>query len=128
MKRYIKDIYGMAAVGVVGDNYEIYINTNDGGNIAHFHYRKKHNWKEFHTCIKIESAGYFHHTGKEDVLNSKQRKELAEFLAAPVALAKYKNRFDNNWELICFLWDLNNSDKMIDDNVTMPDYRELPAK
>ena len=63
----------MARIGFTDDMYEIYINTDDPGNIPHFHYRKANKWSEFHTCIKIASAEYFHHTGKEDVLNSKQR-------------------------------------------------------
>ena len=117
----------MAAVGIV-DGYEIYVNTNDGGNNAHFHYRKKNNWDEFHTCIMIEEAEYFHHDGKEDVLNSKQRKLLDEFLRSKVTIARYADKFVNNWELICFLWDINNSDKMIPEDTEMPDYRQLPTK
>lgn len=122
------DIYGMAAVGTVKGNYEIYVNTNDGGEHPHFHYRKKNNWNEFHTCIMIESAEYFHHNGKEDVLNSDQRKELVKFLNSKVTIARYSDKFINNWELICFLWDMNNSNRLIDDATEMPDYKMLPTK
>ena len=72
----------MARIGFTDDMYEIYINTDDPGNIPHFHYRKANEWDKFHTCIKIATAEYFHHTGKEDVLNSKQRKELVKFLSS----------------------------------------------
>ena len=61
------------------DGFEVYINTDDGGNIPHFHYRTKNTW-EFHTCIRLDIAEYFHHDGKEDILNSKQRKQLVKFL------------------------------------------------
>ena len=46
-------------------------------------------------------------------------------MSAPVAIERYKNKFTNNWELICFLWDINNSDKQISGNTPMPDYTKL---
>ena len=127
MKRYIKesqDIFGMARVGYSGD-LEIYVNTNDGGNIPHFHMRNPDNGDKFHTCIKITEAEYFPHMGKEDKLNVHQRKELYDFMNSKVALTKYKDKFDNNWELVCFLWDMNNSNMFIPEGAKMPDYREL---
>ena len=127
MKKYInsaQNIYGMARVGYSGD-LEVYVNTNDGGNIPHFHLRDPNNWDKFHTCIKITSAEYFPHEGKEDTLNSTQRKELYEFMSGKVSLNKYKDKFDNNWELVCFLWDMNNSNISIPDDAEMPDYRKL---
>ncbi len=124
VKNEKQNIYGMARAGYI-DNLEIYVNTNDGGNIPHFHIRNTKEWNKFHTCIKIETAEYFHHTGKEDILNSKQRKELANFMKSNVQIDRYRNNFTNNYELICFLWDINNSTAMIDDNTVMPDYTKL---
>ena len=119
-----ENIYGMARVGFSGD-LEVYVNTNDGGKIPHFHLRNSVDWKKFHTCIQITSAEYFLHEGKEDVLNSSQRKDLDEFMRSKVTLKKYKDKFDNNWELVCFLWDMNNSDVMIPDDAEQPNYLEL---
>lgn len=125
MKRMIHcDIEGMARVGFTEDMYEVYVNTDDGGNIPHFHYRLKGNWSKFHTCIRLDRPEYFHHTGKEGVLSSKQLKKLVKFLNDPVRFSKYIGLFKNNWELICFLWDINNSNVTCDD-FEFPDYYKL---
>lgn len=120
----MKDYTEMARVGITDDDYEIYINTNDGGKIPHFHYRKANDWKAFHTCIMIEKPEYFHHGSKQDVLNSKQKKELVEFLNA-----KPKNkRYETHWEYLVSMWNDNNSDVEIDETIQMPDYQQLPNK
>ena len=87
--------------------------------------RNPDSWDKFHTCIKITEAEYFPHAGKEDELNAHQRKELHDFMNSKVALKKYKDKFDNNWELVCFLWDMNNSTICIPEDAKMPDYRKL---
>lgn len=120
----MKDYTEMARVGITDDDYEIYINTNDGGKIPHFHYRKAKNWNEFHTCIMIEKADYFHHGSKQDILNSKQKKELVEFLANKPK----SKRYQTNWELLVEMWNLNNSDVEIDEDIIIPDYQQLPNK
>ena len=126
MKRVIKqtNIYGMSRVGY-SNGYEVYVNTDDPGNIPHFHYRDKDDWSKFHSCIRIDKADYFQHEGKEDTLNAHQRKDLQEFMESPVDDIKYGKSFKNNWELVCFLWNINNSTKRIDDNIKMPNYRLL---
>ena len=126
VKRLIKsDILGMARVGYSGD-LEVYVNTNDSSKIPHFHIRNPNNWQAFHSCILIESAQYFNHGNKVSVLNAQQRKELQHFMESPVALKKYVSLNLNNWQLICLLWDLNNSDVEIAEDITMPDYLMLP--
>ena len=119
-----RDLTEMARVGYV-DGFELYVNTDDSGDIPHFHYRDPVDWYKFHTCICIESPNYFIHGNKNDKLNAKQKKSLQEFLAGPVKSKRYKNQFNNTWELVCFLWDLNNSHRFVDDNVEMPNYLEL---
>lgn len=112
----------MARIGYTDDSYEVYVNTDDPGNIAHFHYRKgKQNDYTFHTCIKIESAEYFHHTGKEDILNKQQRKQLVQFLKEKPKKANYKT----NWEFLISMWNVNNSDVEIEADLEMPDYENL---
>lgn len=130
MKRVIRsslqNIEAMARVGFTSDRYEIYVNTNDGGKIPHFHYRDANDWNKFHTCIRIDRPEYFHHDGKSDVLNSKQKRALQKFMKSKVSLNRYKDKFSNNWELICFMWDINNSDIQIDDTMQQPNYISLP--
>ena len=118
------EISGMARVGYSG-NLEVYVNTNDSGNIPHFHLRDKDDWEKFRSCIQIIRPEYYVHEGMEDVLNSKQRKDLVNFMSDNVSIKKYADKFDNNWQLVCFLWDLNNSDFEIPDDATMPDYNNL---
>ena len=76
--------------------------------------------------IRIDCPEYFHHEGESDVLNSKQKTALQKFMESKVSLTKYKDKFSNNWELICFMWDINNSDIQIDDSTQQPNYVDLP--
>ena len=114
-----QDLLEMARVGYTNDNYEIYVNTNDSGKIPHFHYRDKDNWNNFHTCIQLKDAKYFLHGNKQNVLNSKQKKELILFLNKPY------NKYMNNWQAILELWNKNNSDVEVDEDLEMPDYKNL---
>lgn len=109
----------MARIGFTDDGFEVYVNTDDGGNIPHFHYRTKGTW-EFHSCIKLEKAEYFEHEGKEGKLNSKQRKALVKFL----------NKVDEdenktNWQIIVSEWNRNNSNVKVNKNLQMPNYLDL---
>ena len=112
----------MATLGEV-QKYVIVVFTNDSGNIPHYHYMDKSTrGQEFHTCIKLESAEYFHHTGKEDVLNSAQRKKLVEFLESP----HHRYKEETNWQHLLYLWNNeNNSSKKVDEDLKMPNYVEL---
>ena len=99
------------------DDLELYVRTDDAGKIPHFHIcDATTKGQKFHTCVKLNAPEYFHHTGKEDVLNSKQRKELVKFLA------QKNKRGLTNWEMMLILWNMNNSDVYIDDTAPMPDY------
>ena len=111
----------MARVGIM-DEYEIYIHTDDPGNTPHFHiwdYSTKGD--KFHTCIRIDTARYFHHNGKEDILSSKDKKDLIIFLNS-----KPKNkRYNTYWEYLISMWNDNNSFVQVDEDQPMPDYRNL---
>lgn len=115
----------MARVGFIADEYEVYIHTDDPGNIPHFNiWDAETRGQKFHTCIRIESPEYFHHTGKEDYLNSSMRKELVRFLKS-----KSKNkRFSSNWEYLVSMWNDNNSKMNVPEDIPMPDYTKLPRK
>lgn len=115
----------MARVGFIDDEYEVYIHTDDPGNIPHFHiWGAETRGQKFHTCIRIESPEYFHHTGKEDYLNSSMRKELVKFLSS-----KSRNkRFSTNWEYLISMWNNNNRLINVPEDVTMSDYTKLPRE
>ena len=114
-----KMLLEMASIGNIDNTLCVVIRMNDAGNIPHFHIMDKSTLgKKFHTCVKIETPEYFHHTGKVDVLNSKQRKSLVEFL-------KSSHRNGTKWEMLIDLWNINNSTIKVDDNLDMPDYTNI---
>lgn len=107
----------MARIGYTEDGFEIFVYTNDGGNIPHFHYKSNN----FHTCIRIDSAKYFEHGSKQGKLNTKQKKLLVKFL-------QDKDKYDNNktnWQTLVIEWNRNNSNISIDLNTPMPNYLNL---
>lgn len=113
----------MARIGKMG-SYDIWVWTDDPGKIPHFHmwdYSTK--GKKFHACIRIDSAEYFFHTGKEDVLNHKLKKELVAFLQS-----KSDDEDDGdmtNWEVLLQEWNRNNSDVKVSRKQEMPNYMDL---
>lgn len=112
----------MARVGFINGKYEIYIHTDDPGNIPHFHiWDKETRGQNFHTCIKIITPEYFHHNGKENILNNKMKKELIEFLQLP----SRNKRYSTNWEYLVSMWNDNNSNINIPENISMPNYMKL---
>lgn len=109
----------IAHIGYV-DNLELFVCTDDD-NIPHFHLRDIGTKGEvFHTCIKIDSPVYFHHTGKENILNDSQKKDLVMFLSS---INKYSK--STNWKTLIALWNMNNSNELPLD-LKMPNYIELP--
>lgn len=120
-------IFEMARIGFICQRpvLEIYIHTDDPGNIPHFHirdYKKSgQSGQEFHTCVQFKSNTYFHHTGKEDYLNSDQRKELVQFLSQ-----NYRGRNGyTNWQKLVDDWNDNNSSIQLDEDTPMPNYRTI---
>ena len=69
----------MARIGefVCGDLFLINVHSGEG-NVPHFHIINSQTREE--GCIKIESAEYFSHGLKIMELNSKEKKELQNFL------------------------------------------------
>lgn len=110
----------MARIGFTEDGYEVYVWTDDAGKIPHFHYRTKDK-KTFNSCIKIEVPEYFFHKGKEDTLNSKQRKMLINFLKSN----DVDSPGDTHWTSLIKEWNRNNSDIRISIDTPMPDYTQL---
>ena len=121
MHKTQQELLEMARVGFTDDDYEVYVNTDDPGKIPHFHYRKKNDWNKFHTCIKIEKPEYFIHGNKDGILNNKQKKALINFLKSK----PNNKRYNTNWEVLVDLWNFNNSDVEVDEDLEMPDYKNL---
>lgn len=112
-------------VGVIEQgNYLIYVNTDDKGNIPHFHCVDNNTrGSEFHTCIRIDKAEYFLHEGKMDIITKgKERKALNDFLKSPFAKSKFQG---TNWEYIVMIWNMNNSEVEVDEELDQPNYTNI---
>lgn len=93
---------------------------NDGGNIPHFHVLDANSLgREFETCIRFDSNRYFHHHGKEGVLNSKQRRKLVDFLNQELMGGW------TNWSYMVDSWNRNNSSQELPKDLEMPDYTTI---
>lgn len=102
-------------------SYTIFVNSKEGF-IPHFHiWDSNSNGQNFHTCIRLDKAEYFHHTGKESILNASLRKDLCETLKEKPKDA----RFDSYWDILVFQWNISNPGKEIAITLTMPDYTQL---
>lgn len=58
------------------------------------------------------------------------RKKLQQFLISkpnklPKQLSSYSNYIHNNWNVICLLWNINNSNSLIDLTSDMPNYTTI---
>ena len=118
----------MARVGYMGKKgeFEVYVRTDDPGNIPHFHLRDSATQgREFETCIELKKNKYFLHGGYTGVLNSSQRKCLADFMESP------NQFFGNNYGATVYAWNTNNSSENIEIEkdghgaIIMPDYRTI---
>ena len=133
MKLYIRedfiDLTKMARIGFVPigstNTVEVYVHTNDGGNVPHFHVRKygKNGQFEWETCIRYDSATYFKH-GKytDELLNRKIAKELDKMLRT---IDKKDPDNHTYWQIAIIEWNRNNSGIDVPYNTVQPDYNTL---
>lgn len=111
----------MARIGTLGE-LVIYVRTNDPGNYPHFHIVDENTLgQQFHCCVRIDCAQYFKHTGKENSLKSKRRRELIKFLQLPSEDEPEKS----NWKVVLVEWNRNNSTKKVPLDLEMPNYLTL---
>lgn len=112
----------MARIGefVCGDLFLINVYSGEG-NIPHFHIINSRTREE--GCIKIESAEYFSHDSKIMELNSKEKKELQNFLEtiSPYEEDDGKTYYMLIWEE----WNRNNRENRIPRPISIPNYRNL---
>ena len=112
----------MARLGYI-DDLELIIWTDDPGSIPHFHLRDRTTKGDnFHCCVRIDKAEYFQHDGKNDKLNSKQKKNLCSFLNQKVLLGTAEI---TNWDKVIMYWNDNSSNITLDSDTEMPDYTKL---
>lgn len=123
-----EDFYGsrflfeMSRVGCFSD-FEVWVRTDDGGNIPHFHvWDKNSRGGLFHTCVQIAKPEYFRHTDKENVFNARQKHELVDFLRAKLAKSRWHS---TNWDFIVTLWNANNLKAEVPEDIEIPDYSKL---
>ena len=120
----------MASLGIIG-GMQIFVRTNDAGKIPHFHIwdansRGTDKKKGFHTCIRIDKCEYFLHEGKMDAIDDKKARELlVNFLNSKSSSKRFKDF--TNWQVLVVLWNMNNSDVEVDEDIEMPDYTQLKA-
>lgn len=114
----------MAHVGYIKNKFEVCVHSKEGP-IPHFHVWDIPDGERFHACIRFDKPEYFDHQGKDDHLNSKDKKDLKEFLnSKPV---KPKGPFKTYWEILVFMWSISNPDKDLGMDYPMPDYSKLPS-
>lgn len=127
MKRMIiqhQDIEGMARIGFLNkqgnpesrSEFELYVNTDDGGNIPHMHVHIK---DEHDACIRYDCAEYFSH-GKN---NNKVSSEVAKMI--DILLRKQYTSKMTYWDYAVASWNINNSSKKLSDDLDQPDYTQL---
>lgn len=126
-------ILEMARVGWMGvgkniQKYEIYIHTDDPGNIPHVHLRDyATRGKQFETCISLVSGEYFLHGKYSDKMNNYLARAFDKFMKAPSRNKKY----DTNFEYAVDMWNDNNSSTNVElkfdeqNNIIIPDYKNI---
>lgn len=129
---FIKELTNLTEMARVGfvpvgttKSVEVYVHTNDAGNIPHFHVRKygDNNQFEWETCIKYDSAEYFLHGKYKDKLPSKKiAKDLDKMLRTVDKSDRHKRTY---WEIAIDEWNRNNSTVELDLNIVQPDYTTL---
>ena len=107
--------------GVVGyfqERYQVSVYEEVEGVVPHFHIADE----TFRTCLKLESAEYFHHTGDEDKLSTEMKTALV------VWLQQLYDQTDalTNWQVIRIAWKSYNYDgQQVAKNIEAPDYMQL---
>lgn len=119
----------MARVGYVGGEYEVYVRTNDGGNIPHVHIRDTNTQGNlFETCVELERNRYFLHGNIQDTLSQKECKAFNRFMHEEMHSRTFNGTM---YEFAVDMWNKNNSHVNIDvkydtnDKPIIPDYTTI---
>ena len=112
----------MAQIGDFSD-YTIYVYAKEA-NIPHFHFKTRDGKKE--GCIKIKEPDYYIHNKYRQTLNTREIKDLINFLKSSVKL--FGGQEVTVFEQIVDNWNTNNPQFAIKDYFEMPDYKLLNKK
>ena len=114
----IEDAIGRRSFSKLGE-LKILVYTNEG-TIPHFHLKSSSsNWE---TCIELLKPKYFHYGKKNKVLNSKQCRELDDFMRSPNKIYDILS----NWKACLFLWSIgNNYSIIITKDIKYPGYIDI---
>ena len=115
----------MARVGIMFNNLDVVVYTDDKGYIPHVHILDRDtNGRDFDCCVQLETNRYFSHGKHFDTFNNKQCREFNDFMKQPCRSPKYRN----NYEFAVEMWNANNSDSYVQirenelGEIIMPDY------
>ena len=105
----------------IGSCYLI-VRPNDRGLIPHFHVHLKSDGQNFtrDITIHLDIPDYFIHGNHDGMLNSGDRKKLAEFIGKP-----YDEEI-TNWRYLVATWNHDHPESRVQG--AMPDYRKLPHR
>ncbi len=114
--------YDTIRVGTTEINIEIIIWSDEPDATPHFHVFNRNKDRENECCIKIESAEYINLNSINTKLDARQRKGLIDFLKQPFGRKAF---IGINWEFLLFLWNVNNSQSEVPDDIPMPNYENI---
>lgn len=96
------------------------------GSVPHFHFYTRD--KKISGCIRLDAPDYFVHGKHKAKLNSKEKKQLIEWLNSFHEGYKKLGVKLTIYSYICILWNDNNQNHLFDTPENMPDYSQLPVK
>lgn len=102
-------------------SYEVWVYTNDEGELPHLHVVGKQ--KLLDCCVRLDIAEYFIHGNHCDMFNKQQRDAFVKFIRSSPTSVRVKA--ETRWDLAVFFWNENTSRTSIPDDVVMPDYSQL---
>ena len=102
---------------------EVYVNTDDAGNVPHFHIRKRsgENKYEWESCVMYTEPSYFNHEKHHVKLPGDYPRILNKVL-------KQKNKkipTETYWQTAINMWNINNSSMDLPFDLKQPDYSRL---
>jgi hypothetical protein len=123
-----QDIFGISHIGTIQDQntqLAVFVCTDDIV-VPHFHIRNKADWIDLSIGICITDPVYFHHLGRERILNARQKQLLIDFLQSDSETFGFDPQLvRTNWDVIKVEWNRNNTSMNVPYDVEMPDYTLL---
>ena len=96
-----------ARVGYINGLLEVYVKTDDGGNIPHVHVRDINSQgKLFETCIELKSNRYFLHGKYTQTLTKAQCRQFNAYMHEEIHTKTFNGTV---YELAVDMWNYNNS-------------------